>query len=41
MSKQKPFLDKATDIGVTVAKFVYVDTTKAGFRAGRGRKRAR
>lgn len=35
MARKKPFLDKATNVGIKVIKFVYVDTTKAGYRAGK------
>jgi len=38
MAHKKPFLDKATNVGIKIIKVVYVDTTKAGYRAGRGKK---
>lgn len=34
----KGFIDKASDVSVKVIKFAYVDSTKAGFRAGSGKR---
>lgn len=31
-------IDKGSDVGVKILKFAYVDTTKYGYRKGRGKR---